>query len=253
MDFPIVNALASGANFTVSSIISPRYSQVANRDRAPGQPAPAFFSVWTPIFAGQIAYGFLKPSERSDEASLWNLVIAGSGFAYAYTLVNRRFYSMQAAMTAMLIATAMYRKGLKPSRSRTSKFVKFTAEMGVGWLAAANLIVASQNIKRLKKTDFSEAEANIVGATETLALTGASLAANRAHGWAGVGAASLWALTGIVFDKRSKPSVRAMAGVAALSVVADFLNHHAKVESARVRPALPARTIIFEEVVTIEI
>ena len=57
MTIPYANAIGSAADFALNSYISPRYARLDKDLQAPAQPAPAFFGIWTPIFAGRIAYG----------------------------------------------------------------------------------------------------------------------------------------------------------------------------------------------------
>jgi|GEM_PF-4897691 len=216
------NVLSSAANAALNTYISPRYSKLANRDRAPGQPAPPAFGIWFPIFAGQIAYGLLPKEQQSPEASIWNHVIAASGLTYAYTLVNERFYSMGAAMAVMTAATVMYRRALPESESPAAKAVRVSAEIGVGWLAAADSVVVAQNTRRMLGRSYTHREQDAIGLAEAAAVTGAAVAANHLLGWRGVSAAAAWALGGIALDRRSEKHVRVLAGVAAVGVMADL-------------------------------
>ena len=239
------NVLSSVANAGVNTYISPRYSRLANRARAPGQPVAPAFGIWFPIFAGQVGYGLLADEDRSSEASVWNHVIAASGLTYAYTLTRSRFYSMGAAMAAMTFASFMYRRTLPASDSLASRAVAFSAELGVGWLVAADAIVVAQNTRRALGRKFTHREQDAVGVGEALAVTGAAVAANRLLDWKGVSVAAAWALGGIALDKRSEKHVRAVAGVACAGVLADLaLKVFGSVSS---RSALKAAGADFED------
>lgn len=220
MSLALSNVLSAGADFAINSYLSPKYANL-DRFRAPGEPAPAFFSIWTPVFAGRIGYGLLDESERSDEAALWNHVVAATGFTYAWALANKRFYTMQAAMAAMTFATFKYRKALPEGDSLQSKAVRFTAEMGLGWLAAADMLIGAKNAARANGRAYSHREQDAVGLAE-VAVASAAGVAGRIAGWKGVSAAAAWALAGIAVNKRSEKHVRAMAGVAAAGVVVDL-------------------------------
>lgn len=247
------NVLSSAANAAVNTYVSPRYSKLANRARAPGQPVAPAFGIWFPIFAGQIAYGLLPKESQSDEATMWNHIIAASGLTYAYTLVSKRFYSMGAAMAAMTVASVMYRRSLPEAKSATARAVQFSAELGVGWLAAADAVVVAQNTRRALGRAFTHREQDAVGVAEAVAVTGAAVAANRLLGWKGVSAAAAWALGGIALDKRSEKHVRALAGVAAVGVLADLAwKTLSSTTAARVSDALSADFEDVEEVVMVE-
>jgi hypothetical protein len=222
MSIAVTNVLSSTANAALNTYISPRYANLANDKRAPGQPVPAAFGIWFPIFAGQIAYGFLPEEERSAQSSLWNHAIQASGGTYAWTLVNEKFYSMQGAMGAMTFANYMYLRQLPKPSTAMGRAVGFAAELGLGWLVAADLIVSAQNGQRWLKRDFTHNEQDLVGASQALSLGAAAVAANRLKRWNGVSIAAAWALGGIALDKRSKKHVRVVAGLTAAGVLTDL-------------------------------
>lgn len=218
----IAGTLAPAADFALNTYISPVYSKQANRARAPGQPTPGAFAIWFPIYAGRVLQSL--NSDLSEQATVWNNAIALTGFGYAWSLVSRQFLVMQGTMLAMNGAMFMYRRALGESSAAgaADKFIKFTAELGVGWLAAANLIVAAQNTRRTLGRPLTHREQDSVGAAEAIALTGVAVAANRVLGWSGVSAAAAWALGGIALDSKSEKHVRTLAGVAAVGVLADL-------------------------------
>ncbi len=217
------NVLSSFANAAVNSYVSPRYESRQSRAfRPPAQPADPAFSIWFPIFAGHIGYGLLASEDQSNEASFWNHIIAVSGLTYASTLVSNRFYSMAGAMAAMTYASYKYRKALPESSSVGSRAVRFAAEVGVGWLAAADTVIVAKDARRALGRPLTHREKDVTGLLQTAVATGAAVAANRVLGWRGVSVAAAWALGAVALDKRSERHVRAIAGVAAAGVLADL-------------------------------
>jgi hypothetical protein len=248
------NVLTSTANAALNSYISPRYSRGEMQlSRAPGQPAPPAFGIWFPIFAGNIGYGFLSEEDQTPEASFWNHVIAATGFTYAYTLVSSRFYSLGAAMAAMTGASFMYRRSLPVGDSVGSRAVRFAAELGVGWLAAADMVVVAQNTRRALGRSFTSNEQHAIGVGEAAAVTGAALVANRLLGWKGVSVAAAWALGAIALDQRSEKHVRAVAGVAACGVLADLaLTVFGNIRAEQVTEAVGTDYESVDEIVVVE-
>lgn len=216
------NILTSAADFAVNSYISPKYAKLDRKIKAPGTPLPAAFTIWTPIFLGRIAYGFLKDKDRSLESSNWNHAISATGLTYAGALASERYYSMEVAMLAMTYASYKYRDSLPESDSTSAKAVAFAAELGFGWLLAADGLISAKNKQRLAGRKFTHAEQDIVGVGQAVLAAGGAIAANHLKGWSGTSVSAAWALGAIALDKRSEKHVRTIAAATAVGVLADL-------------------------------
>ncbi len=211
--------IGSAVFATLPNYLTSRGHDDQNQFRSPAQPKSFFFvPIWNTIYAGLNVFSLRSSRPEYAKAQNWyraNCILNGLS-AYLAKQENKK---LDLINDLGILGTAVgYRMQLPSGELKgLDQFIRWSAELYVGWMAAANVLVGSQLIRQRKNwlgTEKVQARTN--GLASIAGLTAAGVAVERTVAWKGALAAIAWGMTGAAIEKRNSGAVRTAAGIGAL-------------------------------------
>lgn len=212
---------ATGYNYLTS-----RAKEDDARVRSPAQPQPVFFiPVWNAIYLGLNLFGWRSQRKPFVHASPWHQVNCTLNGYSAY-LVRRQRKALELLCNFGIFATAFgYRLNMSEARLKpVDQFIRWSAELYVGWTLAATVLTASQLVRKGRIAKAVKESRPVVsnGLASVAGIASVGYGIQKTTGWTGSSAAIAWGLAGAALEKRNPRTIRmcAFAGAASFLYLA---------------------------------